>query len=136
MDGDEPIEPEETLYRLVSRGAYDGTPAEVPPAVFEPKPNDTDGLSLFRAKYITKEEAARRRKGRGICVVAIKAGDLIKAGISIIPDPVGPNGPGPAHALLPQLNYTAINTPGLAALENACADVAKSVGIFPGKASS
>src|SRR5437762_1848898 len=121
MASDDPIQPEEILYRMVLHGSYKGTPVDVPPVVFEPRKNDTTGLSVLRAKHISKENAALRFSGKGICIVEMKAGELMDAGVSIVPDPIGPNGPDPAHALLPQLNYTAINTPELFLLETKCA---------------
>ena len=75
------------------------------PAAFDPhRKNDITGLSIFRAKYKSIEEAARGRPGKSYYVAVLRAGDLRKNVITVVPHPDGPDGYDPGHAEIPDLN--------------------------------
>ncbi len=103
--GTEPISDEELLYRRIpaSLNLYDSAaePRLLPDA-FRPHANDTTGLSVFRAKYKSAEEAGRGRPGKLYYVAVLRAGDLRARGIEVSPRPLE-NDPG--HAEIPHLNY-------------------------------
>ena len=102
-DGTEPVTRDELLYRRipVSKGWYDDRNG-VSPEAFDPRTNETGGISLFRNEYKTIQEAAKGPSRGGYYVAVLRAGDLIKAGIQIVPRPDPPNVPG--HVELPGLN--------------------------------
>lgn len=102
-DGTEPVTRDELLYRRIpaSKGWYDDRNG-VSPEAFDPRDNETGGISLFRKKYKTIQEAAKGPSKRGYYVAVLRAGDLIKEGIEIVPRPDPPNVPG--HVELPGLN--------------------------------
>ncbi|MBN1345415.1 MAG: hypothetical protein JXQ73_22165 [Phycisphaerae bacterium] len=105
QDGREPIDDDEILYRRipVSQGWYDS--AKHPPVnsqAFMPTKHDEDGISLWRAKYKTVEEAAQGPSGKGYFVAILRAGDIRREGIQATPTP---ELAGPGHVSLPDLNY-------------------------------
>ena len=102
-DGTEPVTRDEILYRRIpaSKGWYDDR-NRVSPEAFDPRKNETGGISLFRSKYKTIQEVAKGPSRAGFFVAVLRAGDLIKEGIRIVPRPDPPNVPGPVE--LPGLN--------------------------------
>jgi hypothetical protein len=102
LDGTEAIADDELLYRRVphSTGWYDGT--RLDRMAFNPRPDDTTGISLFRAKYKSVEEAARGREGKQYFVAVLRAGDLRQNGIDIRPAPLEDD---PGHAEITTLTY-------------------------------
>jgi hypothetical protein len=106
--GFEPVEDNELLYRRVpeSQGWYDASTRDLSPQAFAPhKDRDTTGLSVSRAKYRSIEEAAQGRAGKNYFIAILRAGDLRKRGIEVIPRPVLPTGEiDPSHAELANLN--------------------------------
>lgn len=106
-DGLEPIADDELLYRRVSEasGWYDPSTGILSPQAFAPhKTEDTTGLSVFRSKYKTPEQASIGRPGKSYFVAVLRAGDLKVARIAFEPRPHVPSGYDPAHAELPELN--------------------------------
>ncbi len=102
-DGTEPVADVELLYRRITvlSGWY-SPETGLNPAAFAPhKTADETGLSIWRAKYKSTEEAARGRSGKSYYVAVLLAGDVRRQGIEPIPRPF-PNDPG--HAELPDLN--------------------------------
>ena len=95
----EPIADDELLYRRVPAMWYDPT-LGLSDNAFSPRKDDMTGISVSRAKYKTEEEAAR---GFGRCyyLAVMRAGDLRKHGIEIVPRPE-PGDPG--HSELTNLN--------------------------------
>ena len=101
--GTEPITDDEIVYRRVSVKSGWYTPEKSPPLspmAFNPRKDDTRGLSLVRAK--SAEDAAMSPRGQPCYVVALKAGDLRAHGIEIVPRPLPDN---PGHAEIPVLTY-------------------------------
>jgi len=104
-DGTEPIEDDELLYRRVpvKPPHFDPTNDPCPtPKAFRPRKDDTTGLSLSRAKYMSPEDVARTGHGKEYCVAVLRAGDLRQHGIDIDPAPLEDN---KGHAVLPALTW-------------------------------
>jgi len=91
-DGTEPVTRDELLYRRipVSKGWYDDRNG-VSPEAFDPRKSETSGISLFRNKYKTIQEVAKGPSKGGYYVAVLRAGDLMKEGIQIVPRPDPPN---------------------------------------------
>ena len=98
--GTEPVADNELLYRRipVSRGWY--SEGILSPEAFDPLPGEATGISVYRAKYKSLEEAARGKSKKGYFVAQFRAGDLRMHGIEVEPRPE-PDDPG--HAELPGL---------------------------------
>jgi hypothetical protein len=110
-----PISDDEHLLRRIPRGAG-GTdyynpdrPQSLSPDAFKPHAShDMDGLSLSRAKspehpefLLPEDLAALGQSPHGYFIAELVAGDLRRAGIEVVPDPL-PSDPG--HVLLPHVN--------------------------------
>lgn len=105
-DGTEPIADDEILYRRIpkSMGWYDPDKSpSVSPLAFNPSKRDEAGISIYRDKFKSVEEAAQGWPGKTYFVAVLRAGDLKKRGIEVSPDPQE-NDPG--HASIPSLNYS------------------------------
>ena len=106
-DKTESIADEELLYRRVpaSTGWYDSENDTLKPEAFAPhKTNDITGLSVFRNKYTSIDEAARGRPGKSYYVAVLLAGDLRRNGMTVVSRPDVPEGYDPGHAEIPDLN--------------------------------
>ncbi len=114
----EPIEDDEVLYRRVpaSQGWWNAARPEdgLSPQAFHPNRNDTDGISLFRAKHTSIEQAASGRPGKSYFIAVLNASDLKQAGIAIRATPTKE---APGHASLPELNYANRRSPEAKRLE-------------------
>ena len=103
-DGTEPIGDDEILYRRIpaSPDWYDpGKDPSISPQAFKPNKNDETGISIYRSKYKSAEEAAKGR-GKTYFVAVLRAGDLRKRGIEVL---ASPEEDDPGHAHIPCLNY-------------------------------
>lgn len=103
--GTEPISDDELLYRRIPVNPEYFNPAvRDKPArdSYAPRKNDLTGLSLSRAKYKSPAEAARSPQDKRYYVAVLRAGDIRRHGIRVVPAP-WPNDPG--HAELPDLVY-------------------------------
>ncbi len=101
---DDLIADDELLYRRVSKRSkwYNPDTDALHPQAFAPhKTSDETGISVYRAKYKSAEEASRRTPGEWYYVVVLCAGDVRREGLAIVPRPQ-PDDPG--HAELPELN--------------------------------
>ncbi|HEX5446778.1 MAG TPA: hypothetical protein VFW87_23370 [Pirellulales bacterium] len=101
-DDYEPIADDEVLYRRVpaSKGWIDEH--GVSPDAFEPRVDDVSGLSVYRARFVSLQDAARGLSKQGYYVLAMRAGDLRAVGIDIVPKPQDLL---PGHAEIPSLAY-------------------------------
>ena len=99
-NGTEPVDDDELLYRRipVSMGWY--SDSGLSPEAFDPRRDETTGISVYRAKYKRIEEAARGRSAKGYFVAVLRAGDLREHGIQIV---ARPDVHDPGHAELPDL---------------------------------
>lgn len=100
LNGIEPVADDELLYRRipVSTGWY--SEDRLSPEAFDPRRDESTGISVYRAKYTSLKEAARGKSRQGYYVAVLRAGDLRERGIEIVPRPA-PDEPG--HAELPDL---------------------------------
>lgn len=97
------IADDETVYRRipVAAGWFDGH--GVSPSAFSPNENDTEGLSVYRASFLTAEQVALTgRSSQGYYVAALRVGDIRAAGLSVEDD--DPAGVDPGHAKIAELN--------------------------------
>jgi hypothetical protein len=92
MEND-PIADDELLYRRipVSKGWYDA--AGLSPEAFDPRADEESGISVYRAKYLTVEQAAQGKSKQGYWVAIFRAGDLRHHGFQVLPRPQ-PDDPG------------------------------------------
>lgn len=74
----------------------------VRPDAFEPRKDDDTGLSVFRARFVSLEDAANGPSKRGYFVLAMRAGELRATGIEIVSMPQDDL---PGHAEIPSLAY-------------------------------
>ncbi|HVW39528.1 MAG TPA: hypothetical protein VHB99_19555, partial [Pirellulales bacterium] len=77
-------------------------PHGVSAEAFAPRKGDLSGLSVFRAKFLPLEEAARGASKQGYYVLELRAGDLRAAGIEILPAPIADKA---CHAEIPAFKY-------------------------------
>lgn len=98
----EPITDDELIYRRVpvSKGWIDEH--GIRPDAFEPRLDDGTGISVYRARFVSLEDAAMGLSKRGYYVLAMRAGDLRAAGIDVVPVP---HDDLPGHAEIPSLAY-------------------------------
>lgn len=104
-EGLEPIADHEILYRRIpaASGFYDPLVDSNPsPLAFRPTSQDTSGLSLSRAKYKSLEQAGCGREGKQYYVAVLRAGELRRLGINVVPSPM-PGDPG--HCEIAELNF-------------------------------
>src|SRR5690349_11055638 len=107
-EGTDPIAEDETLYRRipVSMNWYkDGL---LSLDAFDPRKDETTGISIYRAKYKTIEEAAKGKSKQGYFVAILLAGELRQNGFRVEPKPL-PGDPG--HSELPDLTCDNRETP-------------------------
>ncbi len=84
----------------MSKGWWCIESGRLSPEAFDPLADETTGISVYREKYKSVEEAAMGKSKKGYFVAVFRAGDLRKKGIEVLPRPE-PNDPG--HAELPEL---------------------------------
>jgi hypothetical protein len=104
-DGSEPIADYEIVYRLIpaATGFYDPSVDPRPsPLAFRPTKHDTTGLSLLRAKYTDVEQAGRGREGKQYYVAVLRAGDLRRLGMDVVPKPLEHD---PGHCEIAELTF-------------------------------
>ncbi|HPM81470.1 MAG TPA: hypothetical protein PLF81_12265 [Candidatus Anammoximicrobium sp.] len=104
-DGSEVIADHEILYRRIpaASGFFDPQVDPNPsPLAFRPTRHDTTGLSLSRAKYKSLEEAGCGREGKQYYVAVLRAGELRRLGMDIVPRPLEDD---PGHCEIADLNF-------------------------------
>lgn len=103
-----PVAPDEWLVRLVWEDRVtDGVPV-ISPNAFEPRKNETDGISLFRRACLADPADAlagiSEEKRARYAIVLIPLTLLAELGLTVRPDPI-PAAPG--HVVVPELNISA-----------------------------
>ena len=104
-DGSEPVADHEILYRRIpaTSGFYDPHVDPNPsPLAFRPTLLDSTGLSLSRAKYKTLEQAGQGREGKQYFVAVLRAGELRRLGMNIVPRPLKDD---PGHCEIAELTF-------------------------------
>src|SRR5207249_270487 len=99
-DDTEPIADDELLYRRIPASMWWYSQAGLSPEAFDPRKDETTGISVSRAKYKSIEEAARGKSKKGYYVAVLRAEYIRRIGLEVVPRP-GPGDPG--HAELPDL---------------------------------
>jgi hypothetical protein len=126
-DGNEPIADDEILYRRIPLVWNN---PELNPQAFAPnKDRDITGLSLTRAKYKSKAEAAIGQPGRKYFVAELTANDIRAKGLTLIPKPL-PGDPG--HCEISEMNSGTRKDTRTIDLQEELKGIAKNVqGPFP-----
>lgn len=109
---DEPVTPDESVIRLIW-GAFlrPGEPVPVQPVAFKPRDDETDGISVFRLACLSDPKdalgvmAPEKRDRYAITVIPIA--ELLAPGLTVKPAKVDTV---PGHAVLPELNITAVKS--------------------------
>ena len=104
-DGSEVIADHEILYRRIPTASGFHDPQVDPnpsPLAFRPTKEDTTGLSLSRAKYKSLEQAGRGREGKTYYVAVLRAGELRRLGMDIVPRPLEDD---PGHCEIAGLSF-------------------------------
>jgi hypothetical protein len=103
-DGNEPIDKHELIYRRVTNGYFDpNRSVPLSDKAFKPMSQDTDGISVTRARYGATPQVVGLSGyvGNKYYVIEIIAGDIEGIGAEIAPRPVADN---PGHAVIPKIN--------------------------------
>lgn len=100
------IDDDENVLRRIHQTFYRrDLPIPVSRAAFEPNKNDIDGLSVFRAEFITPERLVLDRKEPTLyCVAALPVLNLRRLSLTVLSAEID-NLPG--HAIIPELAYSA-----------------------------
>ena len=99
-DGTERVADDELLYRRIPVSKGWCTESGLSPEAFDPRKDETTGISVYRDKYKPLEEAAKGRSKKGYYIAVFRAGDLRQHGMEVVSRPA-PGDPG--HAELPDL---------------------------------
>jgi hypothetical protein len=100
---DEPVAAGERVLRIVLVSYVDlGLPQPISPQAFRPSSKDTDGLSVFRERFISPRDLALNSPKQGDCfIVRLSVADISNLKLTVIPDPQ--QGSLPGHSLIPEL---------------------------------
>ena len=103
-DQRDPVSPDEYVLRRVLSEYCDPSLSEpVHPQGFYPTSKDMDGISVFRALFVSPDRVASSGKNpKGYYVARLRVSDIIALGLTVIPNPKDDQLPG--HALLPGLS--------------------------------
>ena len=99
-DGTEPVADDELLYRRIPVSTKWYTESGLSPEAFDPRRDETTGISFYRSKYKSLQQVAKGKSSSGYYVAVLRAGDLRKQGIEVVPQPASDD---PGHSELPQL---------------------------------
>ena len=109
MDDSQPVDQSESVYRRIPRVYFQpGLPVAFRIIAFRPSSNDTTGLSVFRAGFLNPVDTLANlepSKRREYFVVRLAVRDLLRLGLTVVPEP-DPDGP-PGHAVIPELSWQA-----------------------------
>ncbi len=125
---DEPVEPGETVLRLIwSDFLKPGLDMPVQPGAFEPRKNETDGISVFRAACLadaslTLEVIAEEKRGK-YAIASLLVSELSMLGLTVVPARIEKV---PGHAVLVELNIVncKADKPRCRALQKQLAEIA------------
>jgi hypothetical protein len=106
---DEPIEADELVVRCIWTFHY--KPALAAPVVreaFEPRKDETDGISVYRLACLTSSEQALEAfaedKRDRYAIAMLQVSEIEKLGLTVVPARIERV---PGHAVIPELNITA-----------------------------
>lgn len=102
----EPVTLDEAVVRLVWKFHY--KPASVLPIrfdAFEPKGNETEGISVYRAACLSSPDHALQAMPAGnrgsYAVALLPVAEIVALGLTVRPAPIAAV---PGHAVIPELN--------------------------------
>lgn len=108
-DESDPILPDEfILRRIPNLPDYINLALPMPVArgAFGPSSEDSDGLSIYREKFVSAQEVAEAgNNAAGYYVVRLRAQDILNLGLNLLSDPKA--GQLPGHTLIPELSIGA-----------------------------
>jgi hypothetical protein len=103
----QPVDDSEFVYRRIPQHFCDpDLPFPIPALAFRPNQNDTTGISVFRARFVTPGgtlagvDANRHNR---YFVTRLAVSDLKRLGLTVVPEP-DPNGPV-GHCVIPELSW-------------------------------
>ncbi len=134
LDGTEPIDKDELVYRRILVHHYDKTHDHLSPQGFYPRSSETTGISLIRSNYLDEPRpetaAGLGQEGKSYWIIEMTAGSLESAGLSLKPEPsTGCLG----HAVIPILNANCIREDATLVLTAIASELPRKVyGPFPG----
>jgi hypothetical protein len=102
-----PVKDDENLLRLVIKDWYKPKgEACFGRIAFQPNNQDTDGISLYRERFVSpaKVAASRPKRKGAFYVVQLKAGELRARGLTLRPV----IGELPGHVVIPQLKWSVL----------------------------
>lgn len=103
--GEEAVADDEILLRRIPGRIDYFDPAlihPVTPLAFKPNEKDQGGLSLFRERFATPQEIVANSRGNIYYFARLRAGDLRKHGMEVLPDPTDAS---PGHAVIGNLTH-------------------------------
>jgi hypothetical protein len=111
LDPSSPVHPDEIILRRVPEQKMELDRCHVSADAFAPHAtNDAGGISVYREQFHSPTEVTQTFRSGGtkpVWCARLRAGDLFKIGLSVNPDPLGPDERLPerlGHALIPEIN--------------------------------
>ena len=109
-DEDSPVSPDELVLRLIWEDFFNpGRPVPVRDRAFLPRPNETEGISVFRLACLNNPEDALAviapEKRERYALAALPVTELAALGLTVLPAKIETV---PGHAVLPELNAGAV----------------------------
>jgi len=107
-----PVSPDEMVVRLIWKDFHKpGQAVSIGEGAFRPKPNETDGISVFRAACLddTRDVLAviAPEKRDKYALALLPVSELLALGLTVQPARIEAL---PGHAVVPELNITGIPT--------------------------
>lgn len=102
-----------SLYRRLpmpwwESAARKGKLHELPVSRFKPNKNDADGLSVSQVGISSIEVASTTAKGKQECLAEFPTTAATSRGLTVEPKPTERD---PGHAIIPEMNYDALQDP-------------------------
>ena len=108
----QPVGDSEFIYRRIPQSFCDpNLPFPIPALAFRPNQNDTTGISVFRARFVSPSEtlaAVDANKRNTYFVAQLAVSNLKRLGLTVIPEP-DPDGPV-GHCVVPELSWNSYQT--------------------------
>ena len=120
-----PVDDEELLYRRVSVRSKWWDNGALSAEAFSPNKRDTTGISVFRARFRSIEDAANGPSPDGYYVVVLHTGELRARGIQVSPQPDIDDVWDDSHAELPQIRIETKRTSDVEQLKQTLVEFAR-----------